>query len=540
MEALPLMPAEQMARGGDVYFRIDNPLQIVNPPRKPQDALPPQMLAVPKVIWLTLIIPKLLITDILHLRATCFDLLVLVESDPNFKGFMATKVSSVEPSLLTAPNGILLLDYARGLDLFLIRALKKFPLFPRTAPTDAYRERFEALWSLRHLPGMDQTVIRQGCELYGVQMQSNPLQELASQQMHFQLSRPTLKFVTMFLTPIIVGLAAAWRYIQPSAWPTVRPATIPWVELTVPPLTWDQLPSFQAYSPFYYINTPPYMVSGWGNLSSQTLMAANNLTTVRRAVENLDLSYPIQGYMLSLAIPYLVFISWNCVRTLPGTKVAALPLASALDYYACARHGVLHKHPWKNRLWFGAKVIASAGLVTVLTFSILNYLDFANNPAAIFAPTYAHAVQAIRDSYRGHYVAYAPYLEGDLRNSPLDPFKWGIKWFGDNDLCPAIFNFTEFNNYTDVFRANNLMPNWTVSYPYLYANCFSIFRALEINKIVSAQTPVNILNRIYDFATVTRMPEIALTYTGYALPVLLPQLMIVVHLLYLFFIAVWR
>ncbi len=540
MEAVELLSSEKIVRDEPVYIQIEAP-----PSRNPLKALSDSMQAVPKDVW-RIFVSMLAVKEQLNLRSTCVYFQKLVDSDRAFKTAISDKLATLEYSLEKSLDNATLLNYVTSLG----EALDKFPMLKRTGPVENCRARFETLWRLRYLPKIDQAVIHKGCELYDVNTRPKILEDVASLQtgLHFRFYK--FKPWGKLIVPFSATFSGLWATFH-SVGPTFRISGIPWVEFSVLPFTWDAFGKyFGIDTAVYAINTPPNVSNAQHSITPKILMSLNNYTTVRRAIDSMAdyvtgvryLTYP---YLIGVGIHWGFLVLWNYKTTwaAPRGDISVITLKSAQEYYERAR-GAVHKHVWKNRLWFGAKTLVSAGLLALVAVNVMKYSDFITNQTTLYALNYLKEVEALRESYTRGYLTYTSELGKDLFASNLNPL---MKW----DSCPTYFTPEAFRNYTPTFLAYHLLdpPIWqyangtvngTLRFAYLYKPCERIFNVLLRNNICSMDTLVNILHPTYAGVKATYLqPTPIFTYMGSLLPMLWPQLIITLHFIYLLLVAVW-
>jgi hypothetical protein len=539
----PLLVEKQLVWENPEDIRIET-LQS----RNPREALPNPLRAVPKDVLLVNFLPNLSVNEQLSLRATCIFFRELVDAGPAFKAIMGVKLDVAARSLASDPDNSNLLDYVRGWGPILA-AMNGFPMVEGTGPIETVRNRFETLWRLRYFPNIDRIVIFRGCELYGVNTQPKVLEDFASRQTGFHFRFYTSKLWGRRLAPLCVSmLVGLWAAVYSSISPSVRISEVPWVEFLVPSITWDEF-IHMGQAPVYAINTFPIVCDSMTHcITPEILKNLNNYIMVRRTVDSLAsyvdgvryLAYP---YLLGIGIPWVLLVMWNYKTTLthPQGDINVMTFKSAWEFYERAR-GVLHKHGWKNRLWFGTKVLASAGALALVATNIVNYVDFAANHAMYFTLSYIKEVETLQKSYFGNYLGSTSYLVKDLVESKLSP---KLIW----DFCATYFTPEVFRNNTPTFVATHLMSppgigwqyrNGTLLWSYLYSHCSNTFDVLINHKIVSADTPISILYPVYAGVNSTIMQAAPIfTEAGTWFLTSMPQLIITLHLIYLLFVAVW-
>jgi len=574
LEAVEMRPEVLTRRDGHVYIQIENlqdnnlseallyPIQVENPqdddpldppPRPvliespqvydPFKALPHHMQVVPRALWRSFIGLNLSFNDQLRLRGTCVYFQRLVESVPNFKAMMAENLAAVELSLGARPLDTCPLDSVRSFAC-VFRALDRFSIADGPPPSDDHRQLFEDLRGLRQLPDLDQDVIFRGCERYGVQPRSILSLDLPMRQTSFHFRYNNIKMIATLLVPTSVALMAVWAIFVPGAWPSITTSKIPTVDLRVPSVRWDQLFWSFPYR-LYFINGDLSIFRDWNRGVTPELLAQIDHTTILHlTLENMSsVAYSCLPYTLFIGIPYVALLTFYPIWTGSLNHIGDVRNVSwgTIKSYHNRARGVLSESPGVNSLWFGTKIIASAVLVTVMALSISSYHDFAEYWYGEYNWRFDQAINALQRTYNGDYAGYAHYLVGsELPGSPFSP--WALK------QCATTLAFDVFNNNTGLFMANQLMDrngtawqihNGVLIHNYLYAGCSKIFDVLINNSLVGALTPVNILYSFPSSAALVRTSAFILTYEGYWLAPLLPQFIMVLHMLYFLFIAVW-
>jgi hypothetical protein len=549
LQASGMEPVELPKRSSPaVYILIDNP-----PEEKPAQAPPDHTLAIPRDVWLEVIIPYLSFNDQLRMRATCKRLRGFVHS-PSFKTNMGRQLQAKHVNLMAQPDTQRLLEYM-GTMTHLSQLRQLFP----AAQEDAIDGKpvYEKLWRLRHVSGLDPEAVRQACEHYDVETQSTLFRRIAARQTGFHFRHPNLEAALQWVVPSSVGLALMWPLIQPSVWPASLSTGFPWVNFSIPLYRWDK---FFAYQPareyrVFYIDILPYLFHySWHTIiSTEVLLKATTNTTIHVTLDSLSDSVTYSGlpYRLGIAIPYGLLVMGRMVqliRNKPSSELADLNVGEAYAYDR-RTEGLLRNMYIRQRLWFVGKVLVSAGLFTAFAFNVKDLYDFMSTDETQFEKAFGDAVSQAQSVYKADYMGYTTYLGQQLRGSPVNPWRCENYEVCDyDDFCFTYLSPETFRNNTDLFVSHGLInppneggnyENGVLRYPLIYVPCWMTFNLLTKYAIVKANTTVNVLYKYVGGAVITSMSQNILHHGGYWTPVLLPQVMIVLHILYLMFIEVW-
>ncbi|MBP6986417.1 MAG: hypothetical protein KBB83_07525 [Alphaproteobacteria bacterium] len=543
-----------VVRDQPLYILIDNPQEP-----EPIEALPLCLRSVPKDVWRYAILPNLSFKDQLSFRGTCRYFQGHVEANPDLIQMIKLKLELQTDILSRLYEDRNLMIYIKDWE-HLFKAKKRLKIRCKMSD-ETWLNRihaFEWMWRLRYLPGINQEFIVNTCQLLAGDPPPEDPYDYASRKIGFLFRNYNVLKWGQGL--IIVGfvLSGALAVVPSSLSPVIRIDKLPWVKFLVPPMGWINFIHSDGERPLYAINTLPTFCSTGGYcITPESLMGLNKFIWKKHTVDSVagyvnGVTYIGYPYLLGIGLPWVMTFGWNLIKELahPSADVNELTLGSAMKHYRRI-HGSTSR-TWKNYLWRGVKGMFVASLVGVMVFDIVHYLNYSK----YYEDLYMKGVEALKQSYAGNYLSYASTSANnaeDFFDSVRDivgPYMdMTERWM----TCLVKFDPEVFKNNTPILVDNNLMDspnhswqykNGSLQFPELWGECsgmFALLFSLNIDNIKKASSSIHIIYPVLKgvYSTTLQTEPTTFIFLGSWVLTHLYPLIIVPHVFYLLFYAVW-